>query len=352
MNNLMDKKEQGMSILSNAIKVPMIILVIFVHENLNLERDGFLGVFLASIAYVAVPTFFLISGYYFFHGKELNVKTYVEKLKKRSKTLLLPCLIWNLLPMLNIVVGNIFSVVFRGKSTEALQTYFAGLWDNGMWHVWWDITAGTMPYDSPLWYVRDLMVMCVLSPLAYFFIKYTARYGAWTLVIFYVLGVNTGIVGLNMAAITFFMLGGHFSLSNRKGYTPNLFAYRYRWVLVPTMLVSLLLRVALVEWEYSGIFQMLYIVSGVFVSYYLVGIMDIKWIEKMCVLSASVFFIYALHNTCILAWCGSLAHHLALPHSLEIVIVPFAAFAVCYAIYSLIKKVCPRILAVLCGGRI
>lgn len=209
---MMMKDRYSMSQLSNAIKVPMIILVIFVHENLNLEQDGYWGLLLASMAYVAVPTFFLISGYYFFHGKELNAKTYVEKLKKRSRTLLVPYLLWNLLPMFNIVAGNVFSILFRGKSTETLQGYFSDLWNQGLWHVWWDMTAGTMPYDSPLWYVRDLMVMCILSPLAYLFIKYASRYGVMLLVLLYVLGCKTGIVGLDMAAITFFILGGGTSL--------------------------------------------------------------------------------------------------------------------------------------------
>lgn len=47
----------NMSQISNALKVPMIILVIFVHENLNLTSDGYLGLMLAAISNVAVPVF-------------------------------------------------------------------------------------------------------------------------------------------------------------------------------------------------------------------------------------------------------------------------------------------------------
>ena len=108
-----------MSQISNALKVPMIILVIFVHENLNLTNDGYLGLMLAAIFNVAVPVFFLISGYYFFYGHEYCKEEYFRKLIKRSRTLLLPYLIWNLLPMMNIVAGNLFSIFFKGKSTEA-----------------------------------------------------------------------------------------------------------------------------------------------------------------------------------------------------------------------------------------
>lgn len=108
--NLQVDKSLEFSRLSNAIKVPMIILVIFVHENLNLERDGYLGLLLAAMANVSVPVFFLISGYYFFKGEELGKDVYLSKLKKRIRTLLLPYLLWNLLPMLNIVAGNFYSI--------------------------------------------------------------------------------------------------------------------------------------------------------------------------------------------------------------------------------------------------
>ena len=83
--NLQVDKSLEFSRLSNAIKVPMIILVIFVHENLNLERDGYLGLLLAAMANVSVPVFFLISGYYFFKGEELGKDVYLIKIEKTNK---------------------------------------------------------------------------------------------------------------------------------------------------------------------------------------------------------------------------------------------------------------------------
>ena len=65
-----------------------------------------------------------------------------------------------------------------------------------------------MPYDSPLWYVRDLMIMCILSPIAYLYIKRLKSRGVGILAILYLAGVNTGVVGLSMSAIVFFILGG------------------------------------------------------------------------------------------------------------------------------------------------
>ena len=86
--------------------------------------------------------------------------------------------------------------------------------------------------------------------------------------------------------------------------------------------------------------------------YYLIGLLPDKMIGRVIGLSSAFFFIFALHNTCVLAWCGGLMNRLPLPHGLEIMIVPFMTFMACFAIYCVFKKVCPRILAVLCGGRV
>lgn len=340
-----------MSRLTDAVKVPMIILVIFVHENLNLEADGRWGLLLATVANVAVPTFFMISGYYFFKGGVLNRGGYAAKLRKRCRTLLVPYLLWNLVPMANIVAGNVYSIIFRGKSTEALQEYFTGLWHGGVWRVWWNITSGTMPYDSPLWYVRDLMVMCLVSPLIYLFIRRAALPGVVLLLALFVCGVDTGVTGLSMAAVTFFVLGGYFSLNGSRVEDPGRWACRYRRVVLAAMAVSLALRVALAQWEYSDVFGSLAVVSGVFASYSLTAMLPEGATDRLCVMSSAVFFVYALHNTSVLSICGGVMGRLQLPHGITVFVTPFVAFAVCYAVYLVVRRLFPRLLAVACGGR-
>lgn len=96
---------------------------------------------------------------------------------------------------------------------------------------------------------------------------------------------------------------------------------------------------------------MSYILSGVFGCYYLMNLLPEKILKKMGVMASSVFFIYALHNTSVLAWCAGMINRLSLPHYFVIVILPFVTFVVCYALYYLLKKALPQVLAVLCGGR-
>lgn len=78
----------------NAVKMLMILFVIFIHMNPTTERCGEVAMWWHSIVVVAVPVFFIISGYFFFYNvKEFNSFVYVTKLKKRGRTLLIPYLL-------------------------------------------------------------------------------------------------------------------------------------------------------------------------------------------------------------------------------------------------------------------
>ena len=92
------------------LRFPMIVLVTFVHSYGEVA-EGFS--LLASewntyeilkllvsqtLVKVAVPVFFIMSGYLFFANVEKwNLKVYKAKMLRRMKTLLIPYLIWNLL---------------------------------------------------------------------------------------------------------------------------------------------------------------------------------------------------------------------------------------------------------------
>lgn len=101
-----------------SLRFPLIVMIIMFHlyePGAVIDNSTTLHYVLAKIlgadgiAKIAVPAFFLISGFLFF----LNVnnwekQVYVSKLKSRSKTLLLPYILWNALPILLIVILNIY----------------------------------------------------------------------------------------------------------------------------------------------------------------------------------------------------------------------------------------------------
>lgn len=117
---------------------------------------------------MAVPCFFFISGYLFFRNVEsLSVRLYCDKLRRRVQTLLQPYLLWNLLILALYAIGQMaFPSLFSGANTK-IADYSVAEWAQAFWCV-----EGTQsPINPPLWYIRDLMVMVVLSPLLYCLMK-------------------------------------------------------------------------------------------------------------------------------------------------------------------------------------
>ena len=196
----------------NALKVVMILFVIFIHENPTLETHGEVVMWWHSVVVMAVPVFFTLSGYFFFQGIDCFTKeVYLKKLKTRGKTLFLPYMVWNCFPVLFVVAGNLYSIIFRHKSTSDLWEFLSGLWNDGLWHIWWDKTSGLMPFDSPLWYVRDLMILCVLSPVIYYAIRYLRWAAVCILAALFIAGIVFPI-GFSITGFLFFSIGALFSI--------------------------------------------------------------------------------------------------------------------------------------------
>lgn len=66
--------------------------------------------FSRGICEIAVPVFFLISGYLFFRGMEnWNTSVWVNKIKRRIKTLLVPYILWNIISVMFFVAYGLIS---------------------------------------------------------------------------------------------------------------------------------------------------------------------------------------------------------------------------------------------------
>lgn len=329
----------------NAVKMLMILFVIFIHMNPTTERCGEVAMWWHSIVVVAVPVFFIISGYFFFYNvKEFNSFVYVTKLKKRGRTLLTPYLLWNLLPVFMIVGGNLFSIIFRGKSFDALCSFFYGLWDEGLWHIWWDKTSGTMPFDSPLWYVRDLIIVVCLSPIIYWLIKRIGLLLPVVIGILYVSGLWPNVTGFSPTAYLFFSIGATYALKNRLMIDMQ---SKMKYILLILASVFFILQ----NVESVPIVNRLFIIISSLL--WIVGFSHLpdKVINIVSKYVSSVFFIYAIHNTFVLANTSKILLWLV-DEKVCYWISPLITMMLCMAAYFLLKKILPRFTAFICGGRI
>ncbi len=157
---------------ASVLKVLLTLMVIFVHSfSLVPACEGTvlydIKVYLSFIIpRVAVPMFFIYSGYFFFKGKDFNLEIWRGKMKTRLRTLVVPFLLWS-------VIGAAFFLLleksYRGIGfLEILNRTF---WMNAytpssslpQW-VGYEIPKVTT-LMLPLWYVRDLILLMIVSPL-------------------------------------------------------------------------------------------------------------------------------------------------------------------------------------------
>ena len=125
-------------------------------ETVN-TATGYIESFLChGIFIAAVPIFFFLSGYLFFRNISTS-KDVFKKMKTRAKSVLMPFLVWSTLYLFIFAVGS-FTPFF---SSEGMS--FAPL----------DILKGIVfyKYCFPLWYMYQLVIFILLTPLVHILLK-------------------------------------------------------------------------------------------------------------------------------------------------------------------------------------
>jgi len=203
------------------LRFPLIVGVVFIHSYSGTNNGSivngcsrgfwvdYVRVFISrGIADVTVPLFFLISGYLFFQG-QWSWGNYVNKLKRRINTLLVPYLFWNCLNL------GIFALA---ESIPQTRAYYAGtVWPLVSVFSALDYAKAILgvfvdaPFNGPLWFIRDLMVLAVLAPAIHFLLaRKTALPFLALLFCLWFFGLSPS-VGLRMQAPFFFCMGAYFS---------------------------------------------------------------------------------------------------------------------------------------------
>ena len=154
-----------------------------------------------------VPTFFFISGLLFFYSK----KTYVQKIKSRLHTLLIPYLFFNALILCGYLClmhfGKSIIILEKDLADYTLIDYIRAFWDRGVW----DHGNGS-PMLCPLWYIRNLMILVIISPIIFYIVKYTKLLFP---VFFGLLWINAHDSAYTFQSLTMFSLGAYFSICDK-----------------------------------------------------------------------------------------------------------------------------------------
>lgn len=111
------------------LRLPLIIGIITLHSSLNSVgyADQFLQTFISSTwGGSCVAFLFILSGFLFFINFNLSLNSYLEKLKSRFWTLLVPYFFWNLALLVIVVIFlNIpaTSSIIQGHYKKYVEDY-------------------------------------------------------------------------------------------------------------------------------------------------------------------------------------------------------------------------------------
>ncbi|MDR1172424.1 MAG: acyltransferase [Bacteroidales bacterium] len=303
----------------------------------------------AVVPYVIVPCFFMFSGFLFFYKTKnvWNRNIYLGKIKSRIKTLLIPYLLWNIIPV--ALVALLAFMKFDGS----LRSIMNELQEKGILKIFWNYyheAFVSYPYNAPLWYVRDLIIVALCSPLVYYFVKYTKLLGTVILgILFFVGNARFPVVAF------FFTFGAYFAVHGRNMIME---LRKGRWIWLCSTVITLILSV-----YYTGSDKYIYpfILFNIFGCFVTINIAS-RLIERGYVtinrssfLSRTGFFIYAAHGmilrTCIKLLNITFNSTGALILGVKFFLAPAVCVSVCVALYWIADKTVPKLLGILTGSR-
>lgn len=344
----MNEREKLRSESLNLLRFPLAVVVLIVHTfDLKFEQkispdttpifqeicyfiDGFLRG-------QSVPIYFFISGYVFFLGITLTKDTYKQKLRNRVKTLLIPFLIWDTLPLLPWLIKQLHIV-----STPSVSPL---------------IFNNLYPQNNPLWFIRDLMIVVIFTPAIYWLLKHTRHYAicllglTWFALTYWDLERTNQLV----TAFFFFSWGAYMSI-NQKDMLVEFGKYAYLSAVL--YLIFSMTYIASMHWfpDAASTIKRMNIFIGLLFAYNFAS-----WLlrGKRChpnpFLASASFFIYVSHWI-VYGRVFSLIIFFSHPTSdIEILIVYIATvlltLGILLSVFWLLRRYTPGLLKIITGRK-
>ena len=316
----------------------------------------------------AVPVFFFISGFLFFRNvRQMDRVTYTAKIRSRFRSLFIPYVAWNLL-CIPLMLLSMYGETLTGTRTQEELMAFI---HNGRWgHVFWDFISKDAPFGNlfgwtqmkgnpvlfTFWYMRDLLVMTLLSPVIFWYVRKAGWVGFVLVVAVYVLRLWPYIP--IYPSCLFFVFGAYWSLNGLP------LAVQGKWI--RGVLCFLTLCLGLTQVRLLG--DETYWGAQLYPTFLMVTCLTVFCVADGIhrrhpgfhvpfLLTESSFFVYALHVefavplAFFIGKCVFMHTNHPLLLSLQYLFTGITAYGICLAAYAVMKWLMPKTLRVLSGER-
>ncbi len=374
-----EQKDKLTSETLDVLRFPMVVVVVFIHyqfyngthpsADTTFAQDAYhicYLLFQKILSLPAVPIFFTISGYYFFFRlKDFNLSVYGRKLKSRLHTLLIPYVLWCLIYVFrslpNLITlastaSDILVSLFR-KIIDPHIYYDSYQWNTNIINWFGQMPVhSTSPLSVPLWYVRDLMVLVLLTPVLYFVLKRKALRIVFMSIVAFCLfsGVWPDIHGLNPVGLFYFSAGACFALSHTDLCSA---IYPFRRLFYVSYAISLPVYTYLLHVGYAfpyGVREVWTLIAALTYICFAYRLVSQHGVRRNSFLVSSVFFVYVFHFF-IIGIPGRIfpftaSHDPLIDISIYFYNV-FLTVVSCLVVYYLLSRFMPRLCSVLTGNR-
>lgn len=347
------------------LRLPLIVGVVFIHTCLTdvniggklLVEEGqfpfhdiLRHLLSEEFARIAVPLFFFMSGFLFFMHTDFSLSAYKAKMRKRIRTLLIPYLFWNIIVLLLFFLTQTFLSSMTSGANKLIVDYGISDWLNVFWSH-----RDNMPICYQFWFIRDLMVIVLCSPLVYWIVRNLKIAGIILLGFLWCFGIWFSITGFSITALFFFSFGAWFAVHQHN------FVVEFKSLRKPftyLYILTVAVNTILYHYQISG-FHFIHnigIILGLItvITWTAYGIQEGK-LRCSALLAGSSFFIYAYHAMPI-AFFVKYWVKLTQPASeftmiLGYIVIPFIIVGLGIGIYFLMQRFLPRFTRVITGGR-
>lgn len=337
-----------------ALRLPLMIAIVLLHTYTAASYIHFKPMYQYAVYPFAlwfgesgVPTFLFISGFLFFHSS----KSYINKLKNRFHSLVIPYLSWNLLLLLGYVMISLIikPIEISGKSilsyslTDYIKFFF--------YHNEWDWDNST-PLLSPFWYIRNLIILCVIAPALKCIIKFGKLFTILCLILLWFLDRSSALFTQSLA---FFCVGAYFSINNINIVE---FVVKNKWLIIISWAIFFCADIAthtIISTTYALWFHRSSLIMNIFI-FILIGDNFGRRFQVLAKSSSGLsFWIYATHYPLIVPIRRFIVANTENVLDSLCIVLYFLCMAIgggiCIASYYFIRKISPKVVNLLTGNR-
>ena len=301
----------------------------------------------------AVPVFFMISGFLFFFGKEFGASFYAKQLKKRCRSVL------SVFVIFSVISFAVCHLVFSFTGEGVIGMIDERITKNLLYVLFQN------PFAFQLWFLAQLFIMSIVSPICYFLIKKLGVVFPIILACLWIFDKHLVVGGytlFNSDAYMFFTLGAYIAIKKpclKMLYEKTESAKPLIASLVSWISVAVAYTLFSATAEESSVIQLLMfklvVLLGIITVWLLYDRLSVRIVEHPVTkaVSENNFTVYLLHEPLLhIIFMSTLTHFNAdIVHVLLYFVLPILIILLCAYIGKILRSKLPRFNAVITGGR-